>query len=80
MAKATEAERLRRAMTTNAARLAVAVERVDKLEAQRTELYRRARAANGDGNRRVITFKDIAQLYGITEPAVIQRCKRAGII
>jgi DNA-directed RNA polymerase specialized sigma subunit len=72
MASNDPAARLRKNLARNAVELAAANARVARLEERRTQLYREAR-------ERQITFREIASAYGVTEAAVMQKCKRAGI-
>jgi hypothetical protein len=72
------ARRIRARLSANKVKLDLANVRLRKLEAERTELYRQARQTGADGNP-LVTFKDIAAIYGVTEAAVMQKAKRAGI-
>jgi hypothetical protein len=75
MPKTTDAERLRARLAKNRDKLAAANDRLAELEAERTGLYRSCREVI-DG-RPVLTFKEVADIYGVTEAAVMQKWKRA---
>lgn len=70
-------ERLRIKLARNRDKLAAASDKLAELESERTHLYRAARE-KVDG-RPLLTFKEIADVYGVTEAAVMQKSKRAGI-
>jgi hypothetical protein len=72
------ARRIRARLAANSVKLGQVNVRLGKLEAERTELYRLARQTGADG-KPLVTFKDIAAIYGVTEAAVMQKAKRAGI-
>lgn len=65
-------EQLLKAMRTCAGKHARAKAAYDALEAERTELMRRARAITPR-----FTFAEIAEAFGIGETAVIQKIARA---
>lgn len=70
-------DRVVRQMTRNAKALAKANAALAALENERADLYRAARE-RVDG-KPLVTFRDIASIYGVTEAAVMQKAKRAGV-
>lgn len=68
---ASEQAAVLRRMAANKTRLTKAESALAKVEGERTALYLEARALEPP-----VTFKDIADVYGITEAAVMQKVRR----